>query len=784
MDLSKIWKKNKFNVIINKGIVLFPKITVSLKINKEQFTNAAKQAIEDDKPIVVVTQKNNNNQPQEKDIYSIGVLCKVLELKGNDRTSYEVVVEAIDKVKITSLDISKSMIVCYADKLEDIQSKDLTKTNLLFTSLKEKIYELYSTLSINFYEISQLEEVKSPSLFTSYVGMSGFLKTSERQMILEELNVNTRIEKLMSIINKILEEVNIQKDINKKINQKFTKSQREAFLRQQLEEIKKELGDSDNNSKDESSFIKKVSKSDMPPHVKEVAQEELRKLETVSPNSSEYNVIRNYLEWLVSMPWNKSSKDEIDIANVRKQLDLDHYALEKVKKRILEYLAVNKLRNGNLNGPIICLVGPPGIGKTSLGHSIAKSIGREFIRASLGGVKDESEIRGHRRTYIGAMPGKIIQSLKRVQSNNPVLLLDEIDKLTASYNGDPSSALLEVLDPEQNNSFTDHYLDVPFDLSKIMFIATANNVENIPPALKDRMEVIYISGYTSVEKYHIAKNYLIPKVMSDNGVTDLMIEIDDLSIIKIISSYTRESGVRELKRHLSTLCRSAAINWVEKNKKIVVNEKELHKILGSELYEREVIQEKMEPGVVNGLAWTPVGGDLLFIETSLFDQGSGRIQLTGQLGSVMKESALIALSYIKSNYDFFKIDANKFKTNDFHIHVPSGAIKKDGPSAGITIFSSMVSILLNKKVSNLTAMTGEITLKGQVTAVGGIKEKIIAAHTAGVKEVVLSIQNKKDVEEVVPDEVKKDLKFIYVSDLKEVYEKLFQDSSEQPTTNP
>lgn len=768
MNIKKVFKKNKFNLIVVKSFVMFPNITLPLRIESPQFIEAAKKSLLEQKPIVLVTQRSNKEIVTPDDVYPVGVLCNISKIKGSDKNVFEIIVEGYSKVLVENIKITNKSVSCRASILLDVDTTKTAKDKKKFLSLKEKIVFLYKQMSIYDFEFKGIDMIDSPALLTNFIGMSGLFDISDRQKILEELNVSSRVIKTTEIVDQILEQLEGK---SAKPSKKVVKAKKDGLLGKQIEDLKK---GSDDTSDEESTFAKKIEKSTMPESAKKIAREELKKLNGAQPNSADYNVVKNYLEWLLSMPWTKETTEEIDISKVRASLDKDHFGLDKVKKRILEFLAVNKLRKGKLNGPIVCLVGPPGIGKTSLGQSIAKSINREFIRTSLGGVKDEAEIRGHRRTYVGAMPGKIVQNLKRVQSKNPVMLLDEIDKLTSSYQGDPSSALLEVLDPEQNSTFVDHYLDVPFDLSKILFIATANDLDSIPPALRDRMEVIYISGYTSVEKFHIAKKYLIPKVMKENGVEDNMIKFEDDALMVIINNYTKESGVRQLQRLLSTFCRESAINWVEHATKTIVDKSAVAKTLGTPHFEKEKILEKMEPGVVNGLAWTPYGGDLLFIETSVFKEGSGRIQLTGQLGNVMKESALIALSYIRANFASLDLEPSVFKNADFYIHVPSGSIKKDGPSAGIALFSSIISVLSGKQISNQIAMTGEVTLKGQVTAVGGIKEKIIAAHESGIREVLLSKQNEKDVLESVPAEIRKDIKFVYVSDLKEVFQKLFK----------
>ena len=537
------------------------------------------------------------------------------------------------------------------------------------------------------------------------------------------------------------------------------------YLRQQLKAIQKELGEFDETS-DIGELKKKLEEADLPDEVRKVAEKELDRLSRMHPASAEYTVSRTYLDWLLELPWNKSTEDNLDIPTVQKKLDADHYDLEKVKKRILEYLAVRKLKN-DMRGPILCFVGPPGVGKTSLGRSIADALGRKFVRISLGGVRDEAEIRGHRRTYIGALPGRIIQGIKRAGSNNPVFMLDEIDKVGQDFRGDPSSALLEVLDPEQNHSFSDHYLEVPFDLSKVMFIATANIQDTIIPALRDRMEIIEIPSYIEEEKIEIAKRFLIPKQIKEHGLTEDLIQFTEKAIRKIINAYTREAGVRNLERQIAAICRGVAKEVASgKKEPTTVTEKVVREILGPEKYFSEVAERIDEPGIVTGLAWTPNGGDILFIEATKMP-GKGNLILTGQLGDVMKESARAAMSYIRSHYAEYNLDENFYEKYDFHIHVPAGAIPKDGPSAGVTMFIALLSLLTGRKVRNDIAMTGEITMRGKILPVGGIKEKVLAAHRAGIHTVILPERNKADIEEV-PDRVKKEMKFIFVKNIDEV----------------
>jgi ATP-dependent Lon protease len=546
----------------------------------------------------------------------------------------------------------------------------------------------------------------------------------------------------------------------------MSKTQREYYLRQQLKAIKEELGEMGEDEEELDELGERIKKAQLPPEVEKVANKELNRLKTIPAASSEYTVARTYLDWIADLPWSKLTEDNLDIENAKKQLDLDHHGIVKVKKRILEYLAVRKLKN-DMKGPILCLVGPPGVGKTSLGQSVAKAVGRKFVRLALGGVRDEAEIRGHRRTYVGALPGRFIQQMKKAGTRNPVMLLDEIDKLGADFRGDPSAALLEVLDPEQNHTFSDHYLDVPFDLSKVMFIATANQLDPVPGPLRDRMEIIELSGYTLDEKLAIAKAHLIPKQIREHGITSDQIELLDEAVVEVIASYTREAGVRSLERRIAEVCRSVAVAVASgKPEKQVITKERLFELLGPQRVESEMAERTSQTGVAAGLAWTPYGGDLLFIEATKM-VGKGGMTLTGKLGDVMKESAHAAMSYLRSNAERLGVNSNFLEKTDIHIHVPDGAMPKDGPSAGVTMLTALTSLMTGIRVRNDTAMTGEATLRGLVLPVGGIKEKVLAAHRAGIKRIIMPEKNKKDMVDV-PEQAKKEVEFFFVTRMDEV----------------
>jgi ATP-dependent Lon protease len=609
--------------------------------------------------------------------------------------------------------------------------------------------------------------VTEPGQLADLITSNLDVQVDEKQEVLEIFDLKARLRRVLQFLSRQHEVLKVREKINTQVQEEMGRNQREYVLRQQLKAIKEELGEIDEGGGDLDDFREKVSAAKMPPEAEKVALKQLDRLKVMQPSSAEYTVTRTYLEWLVELPWANSTEDKLDIAAARDILNADHYDLEKVKKRILEYLAVRKLK-ADKKGPILCLVGPPGVGKTSLGRSIARSLGRKFIRMSLGGVRDEAEIRGHRRTYVGSLPGRVIQGMKKSGSSNPVFMLDEIDKLGHDFRGDPAAALLEVLDPEQNHSFSDHYLEVPFDLSRVMFVATANILDPIPPALRDRLEVLEIPGYTREEKLNISKQFLIKKQLEEHGLNEERVTFEDPAVAEVIDSYTREAGVRNLERELASVVRAIAVLVAEdkaKEKELVTIDR-IPDFLGPQKFLPEVAERTAEPGVATGLAWTPVGGEILFIETTKM-LGKGNLVLTGQLGEVMKESAQAALSFIRSRNRWLGLDDNFLEKSDIHVHIPAGAIPKDGPSAGVTMFVSMVSLLTNKPVRNDVAMTGEITLRGLVLPVGGIKEKFLAAHRAGIKRVILPERNRKDIIDI-PDQPKKEIEILFVKRMDEI----------------
>jgi len=611
-----------------------------------------------------------------------------------------------------------------------------------------------------------IENLDDPGRLADLIASNLGLKTEQAQEILEIADPVQRLKRVSEVLGREIELLRVQQKIQTEARGEIDKTQREYFLREQLKAIQRELGEIDERAEEINEYRKKIEAAKMPEKVLKEAEKQLKRLEKMHPDSAEAATVRTYLDWLVELPWSKSTRDNLDIKKAKKVLDEDHYDLEKVKERILEYLSVRKLKS-KMKGPILCFIGPPGVGKTSLGRSIARSLGREFVRMSLGGVRDEAEIRGHRRTYVGALPGRIIQGIKQAGTNNPVFMLDEVDKIGMDFRGDPSSALLEVLDPEQNNSFVDHYLGVPFDLSRVMFITTGNIVDTIPGPLRDRMEIIYLSGYTEEEKLGIAKNYLLPKQLEEHGINEKILTVTDSALRMLISQYTREAGVRNLEREIANLCRKVAKQIAEgKKKKFVITSRNLQKFLGVPKYLPEEEMKEDEIGVATGLAWTETGGDIIYVEATIM-KGRGNLTLTGQLGDIMKESAHAALSYIRSKAKELGIKEELFSKTDIHIHVPAGAIPKDGPSAGITMATAIASALTGKPVDKRIAMTGEVTLRGRVLPIGGLKEKALAAKRMGIHRVIIPKRNEKDLEDI-PKYVKKDMEFILVEKMDEV----------------
>ncbi|MBI3557283.1 MAG: endopeptidase La [Deltaproteobacteria bacterium] len=755
-----------YPVLPIKNSVIYPGTVLPLRIGRPRSMAAVQRADGAEQWLVTVAQSkiDDNREPVAADLYLVGTLCKIERLRGSSEDGYQAVVRGVSRFAITSLREDGGYLEAKGEVLADKDDLDAKTAQVLLGSVKTLAGEMLKLLPADTERLSEMLESVDDLGYLSHLCAANIeVGLPLKQELLELVSLKGRVLRLLELMQTSKDSLLVQSEIRDKLSHKLGKVQRESILREQLRTIREELGEGNGPSGDDD-YRKRIEDADMPEAVKKTALEELKRLETVGNSSPEAHVIRNYLDLLVGLPWGKSSGSEIDLEKAREILDHDHYGLPKIKKRIVQHLGVMKLKK-NAGGSILLLVGPPGVGKTSLGQSIARALGRKFVRGSLGGVRDDAEIRGHRRTYIGAMPGRIIQGIKRAGENNPVFILDEIDKMANSYHSDPAAALLEVLDPEQNSGFLDHYLDVPFDLSKVFFIATANTLESIPGPLLDRMEVIDVSGYTTAEKLHIAKNHLIPKQLEAHGLTANQLVLGDEALMRIITHYTREAGVRELQRHIATVCRASSELVLNASQlPIRIELAGLEEILGNERYAHEVAERVSPPGVVTGLAWTPQGGEILFIEASLMP-GSGKLTLTGQLGDVMKESAQIALSVVRSKMPAI-VPGFEYDKRDLHIHVPAGAIPKDGPSAGITMLTTIASLFSGRSVDPKLAMTGEVTLRGAVMPVGGIKEKVMAAHRAGIERIIMSKRNQKDLKDV-PDEVRSQLKFDFVENVTE-----------------
>jgi len=755
----------EYPVLPLRDIVVFPNSAIPLFVGREKSINALDAVTAKYKKIILVAQKNSEiDDPKEKDVYSYGTLGEILQLLKLPDGTVKILVEGKSIVKIINFKENEKYLLANSQIVE-LNDKDPNAISLsrAIVNKYEKLSKISKKLSDE--NVFDFKKENSPTVIANKVSSVLNIDLAEKQKLLEEKDIQKKLETILGHLDSEIDVLSVEKRIRGRVKNQMEKTQREYYLNEQLKAIQKELGEIE-EGKDETKVLEEsIKKAKMSKEAEDKCFAELKKLKMMSPMSAESTVVRNYLEWMVSLPWQKESKVSTDIAEAQKVLDQDHFGLEKVKDRILEFLAVQS-RIKKIKGPILCLVGPPGVGKTSLGKSIAKATGREFVRMSLGGVRDEAEIRGHRRTYIGSLPGKIMQMMKKAGTKNPLFLLDEIDKLGSDYRGDPSSALLEALDPEQNNSFNDHYLEVDYDLSNVMFVTTANTL-NIPGPLLDRMEVIRISGYTEDEKLEIAKRYLIPKQIKDNGLKDNEWEIDDVSIKNIIRHYTRESGVRSLEREISKLTRKAIKDIVtKKENKIEIKENNVDQYLGVKKFKYGEIEDVDKVGVVTGLAWTEVGGELLSIET-LVMPGKGKLELTGKLGDVMKESMRAAKSYVRSKCLDFGIIPPTFDKKDIHIHVPEGATPKDGPSAGIGMVTSIVSSLTGIPVKKEVAMTGEVTLRGRVLPIGGLKEKLLAALRGGIKIAIIPDENEKDLKEI-PQNVKDGLKIIPVKNVEEV----------------
>ena len=751
-----------------RDIVIFPGMIVPLFVGRDKSIKALNEVMKTNKKIILVTQKNAEiDDPIEKDLYSVGCESKILQLLKLPDGTIKVLVEGIDRIKIIESKSDKELLMCSTEVIKDkIDSKeDLLSLSIAIIRKLEKLTNLSKKISSELF--NNLKEQKNPSKIADLIAGQLNIPIFEKQKLLETIDLKTRLEKLMNHINNEINVIGVEKRIRGRVKTQMEKTQREYYLNEQMKAIQKELGDIEEGKDEIGNLQKAIIKAKMSKEASTKCLSELKKLKSMSPMSAEATVVRNYLDWMIELPWNTEDKklDNININEAKEILDQDHYGLDKVKERILEYLAVQK-RVGKIKGAILCLVGPPGVGKTSLGKSIARATGRKFVRMSLGGIRDEAEIRGHRRTYIGSLPGKIIQQMKKAGTKNPLFLLDEIDKVGIDYRGDPSSALLEALDPEQNATFNDHYLEVDYDLSDVMFVTTANNLNILPPLL-DRLEVIRIAGYTEDEKINIANNYLIPKQIKNNGLKDEEWNWDKDVLKNIIQSYTKEAGVRNLEREISKLARKAVKSILtNESKKLEINSKNLSDFLGVKKFKYDEIESDNKIGVTTGLAWTEFGGEILKIESAMMP-GKGKMQITGKLGDVMQESVKAAKSYVRSKSLEFGIIPPIFEKKDFHVHVPEGATPKDGPSAGIAMVTSIVSSITGIPVDKNIAMTGEVTLRGHVLPIGGLKEKLLAAHRARIPKVLIPEDNKKDLAEV-PKEILNDLEIITVKTVDEV----------------
>lgn len=744
-----------------KNTVLFPGVVIPITVGRDRSLELVRKAYENDKIIGIVTQKKSEQEdPEPEDLYEIGTVAQILKLIKMPDGSKSIVIQGKSVFKIKEYVQKDPYFLADVEQFRNLQDMSGLELDAAIRSVKETSSQIVN-LSPNIPSEAAIaiNNINSPTFLLNFISSNLNIGIKEKQEILEIQTFSERLDQVMKYLKKELQVLNLSEEIRSKVKTDIDEQQRDFYLRQQMKAIQEALGE-DSEQHEVQKLRERAAKKKLPDYARDVLNKELQRLERTPAAAPNHGIIYNYVEWILDLPWEEFSKDKLDLKRARKILDEDHYGLEKVKKRIVEYLAVLKLKK-DMKAPILCFYGPPGVGKTSLGKSIARSINREFVRFSIGGLRDEAEIRGHRRTYIGALPGRIIQSMKKAGTSNPVMMLDEIDKVGSDFRGDPTSALLEVLDPEQNNTFYDNYMEMEYDLSKVLFIATANSLDTIPAALRDRMEIIYLSGYTLQEKLEIARQYLVAREIEENGLKKQQIKFTDEGLITIIEQYTRESGVRNLTREIASVCRGVAAKIAGGDiKKTTITPKEVAEYLGKRKYFPDVAERTTVPGVATGLAWTPFGGDILFIEANLA-RGSGKLIITGQLGDVMKESASLAISYLKSNRDELGIPDAAFTDWDLHIHVPAGAVPKDGPSAGISLLTAIGSIYTQRKVKSTIAMTGEITLRGAILPVGGIKEKVLAARRAGIETVILPEKNLKDVEEIEKDVIG-DLKFTYV----------------------
>ena len=752
-----------------RGLLVFPTMVLHLDVGREKSVQALEKAMMNDHFIFLTTQKDTSiEDPTEDDFFEMGTLTQVKQMLKLPNGTFRVLVEGLKRGKIEKFLRTDEYFEVRIQTYENEEVKDFEEEALMRMILD--LFEQYIKMSkkVSAETFASVQDIEEPGRLADIVASYLPLKLKDKQDLLEKVNVKDRMNAIITFLNNEKEVIQLERKIGQRVKQSMERTQKEYYLREQMKAIQKELGEKEGKSSEIEKLKEKIGKAGMPDHVFEAAMKELDRYEKLPGTSAESAVIRNYLDWLIALPWTTETKDDINIKRAERILNEDHYGLEKVKERVLEYLAVQQLTN-SLKGPILCLVGPPGVGKTSLARSVARSLNRKFVRVSLGGVRDESEIRGHRRTYVGAMPGRIIQGMRKAGTINPVFLLDEIDKMSNDFRGDPSSAMLEVLDPEQNKNFSDHYIEETYDLSKVMFIATANDLSTIPGPLRDRMEIISIAGYTEIEKLHIAKDYLIKKQLKEHGLQKQQLQIRDDAILSIVRYFTREAGVRGLERQIAKICRKTAkIITSGEKKRVIVTNKNIEEFLGKKIFHYGQAEKEDQVGVATGLAYTAFGGDTLQIEVSLAP-GKGKLVLTGKLGDVMKESAQAAFSYVRSSAEKFDIDPTFHEKYDIHIHVPEGAVPKDGPSAGVTITTALVSALTGKPIRREVGMTGEVTLRGRVLAIGGLKEKTLSAHRAGLTTIIIPKDNERDLDDI-PESVRKELTFIPVTHVDEVLE--------------
>jgi len=760
---------SEIGVLPLRNSVLFPHAIMPISVGRRKTLTLLDDVVAENKVIAVVSQRNPaTDDPDPSGMYRLGTAARILKVVKLSNDNVNLIIQGVKRLRVNRFVATEPFMKAAVSPLDEVMEGGVELDALVrsLVSQFQRLVQISSNISNDLGEMVLSAGSEDPARLSDLAASVLNISVEEKIGLLERNNVKDRLQKLVEIVTREFELQEISSRIQSQVADEVGKTQRQYYLREQMKAIQKELGEEDERTAEHEELRKRIEAAGMPEEARKVAEKELDRLSKMPPQAAEYTVSRTYLDWLVNLPWSIETEDKLDVIEAKKVLDEDHYDLEKIKDRILEYLAVRAIKK-DLKGPILCFAGPPGVGKTSLGRSIARAMGRKFVRASLGGVRDEAEIRGHRRTYIGSLPGRMIQSIKKAGTKNPVFMLDEIDKVGTDFRGDPSSALLEVLDPEQNNSFSDHYLEVAFDLSKVFFITTANVLDTIPPALRDRMEVLRLPGYTEEEKLEIAKTHLVPRQRDEHGLTEDNIQFTEEAIRKLINEYTREAGVRNLDREIANLCRKVARALVEGNaEKVVVDEDKVAELLGPVRFFREIAERADRSGVAVGLAWTQTGGEILFVESTRM-QGKGKVTITGRLGDVMKESALAAISWIRSNARDLGLDPKLFQDSDFHIHFPAGAIPKDGPSAGVTLTTSLVSLLTGLPVPSDLALTGEITLRGKVLPVGGIKEKVIAAKSAGIKRVILPEKNEKDLEDVA-DPVKSALTFHFVSEIDEV----------------